>query len=421
MNFQFPTKSLIWHNVYDIICVGKVQGNCYSLAKLQRIISISCGYSLFTSLFVLSVHFVLYIYTLISVRRLNFPVPFCLENIMRITLNTEESLSLKAQFLSLQTRKDVAELLGISERSLRYFLFKVRPENMYKSFAIPKADGTKRSISAPEKRLKTIQRKLADILSVVYDPKVCAYGFVAGKNCVDNAACHIGKKLIFNIDLQDFFSQIHFGRIYGMLCKEPYHIGKEAAITIAQIACFNGRLPQGAPSSPIITNMIATPLDNAMMRLAKKYSCVYTRYADDITFSTYKPEFDRTIVYIDKGSPQIGDELGRILEKHSFVVNPKKIRLCSQSFHQEVTGLTVNKFPNLPRKYIKQLRAILHSCSKFGVYNAARLYLEKGLCKNPVINKFLKTPGSEDKIVEWFKLVLVGKVRFLNRLRAVRT
>lgn len=339
---------------------------------------------------------------------------------MRKIFNTEERVSIKAQFLSLKTRKDVADLLGISERSLRYFLFKVRPENMYKSFTIPKSDGSKRSISAPDNRLKAIQRKLADILSVVYDPKVCAYGFIPGKNFVDNAACHIGRKLILNIDLQDFFSQIHFGRISGMLCKEPYNIGKEAAITIAQIACLNGRLPQGAPSSPIITNMITAPLDNAMMRLAKKYSCVYTRYADDITFSTYKPEYDRSIVYIDKESPQIGVELGRILEKHSFVVNHKKIRLYSQSNHQEVTGLTVNKFPNLPRPYLKHLRAIIHSCNKFGVYNAARFYLEKGLCKNPVINKLLNSPDSEGKIVEWFKLVLVGKVRFIKQVKGCK-
>jgi hypothetical protein len=82
-----------------------------------------------------------------------------------------------------------------------------------------------------------------------------------------------------------------------MLMKPPYSIGEEAATTIAQIACLNGILPQGAPSSPVITNMICVPLDNALMHLAKKAGCVYTRYADDITFSTYKKSFDKDIVF----------------------------------------------------------------------------------------------------------------------------
>lgn len=324
---------------------------------------------------------------------------------------------LRQKFLELETREDVAALLGIPERSLRYFLYKRRPENMYITFEIPKKDGSKREISAPNKELKTIQRKLADALSAVYDPKVCAYGFVEGRNNVENAERHVSKRLVFNIDLKDFFSQIHFGRVRGMLMSKPYCIKEEAATTIAQIACFNGRLPQGAPSSPIITNMISAPLDNALMRLAKKANCVYTRYADDITFSTYKPELDKSIVRVENGNILIGEELGKILEKNSFKVNTQKITLRSRIYRQEVTGLTVNKFPNLRRNYIKQLRAILHSCEKYGVYNAAKVYIEKGLCKNPEIHELLKKPDAENEIVAWFKLVLVGKVRYIKQVK----
>lgn len=328
---------------------------------------------------------------------------------------------IKQRFLKLETREDVAALLGISERSLRFFLYKRRPENRYFTFEIPKKDGSKREIAAPSKELKNIQRKLADVLSAVYDPKVCAYGFIEGRNNVGNANCHVNRRLVFNIDLKDFFSQIHFGRVRGMLMSKPYCIKEEAATTIAQIACFNGRLPQGAPSSPIITNMISAPLDNALMRLAKKTNCIYTRYADDITFSTYKPEFDKSIVSIEKGSVLIGEDLERILKKHSFEVNTKKITLRSSIYRQEVTGLTVNEFTNLRRNYIKQLRAIIHSCEKFGVYGAAKVYVEKGLCKNHDIYELVKKPDAEDEIVAWFKHVLMGKVRYIKQVKGEKS
>ena len=145
----------------------------------------------------------------------------------------------KKAFLELKTREDVATILGIRERSLRYFLFKRRPERLYKTFTIKKRNGTERQISAPCREWKTIQRKLADVLSCVYTPKVCAYGFIPGKSIVGNATQHTKRNLVLNIDLQDFFTQIHFGRIRGMLMKPPYSIGEEAATTIAQIACVN--------------------------------------------------------------------------------------------------------------------------------------------------------------------------------------
>ena len=162
-----------------------------------------------------------------------------------------------------------------------------------------------------------------------------------------NASQHSKRALVLNIDLKDFFSQIHFGRVRGMLMKPPYSIGEEAATTIAQIACLNGKLPQGAPSSPIITNMICAPLDNALMRLAKKTNCIYTRYADDITISTYKKAFDKDVVYYEDDEIRIGSKLAGILEKHSFCVNPQKVTVREHSKRQEVTGLTVNVFPNM--------------------------------------------------------------------------
>lgn len=331
--------------------------------------------------------------------------------------------SIEELFYNLNTRKDVASLLGISDRSLRYFLFHRRPENMYHAFRIPKKDGTTREILAPDRELREIQRKLANVLEAIYmrRSRVCAYGFIRGKNNVENAKKHIKKHLVFNIDLKDFFSQIHFGRIKGMLVNKPYCIKNEAAVTIAQIACCNGLLPQGAPSSPIISNLILIPLDNALMRLAKETQCIYTRYADDITFSTNKSAFDKSIVYVDNGRVQIGAKLTAILEKHSFVVNNQKITLRAHVHRQEVTGITVNKFPNLRRSYIKQLRAIIHSCEKFGVVAAARFFVKKGLCKNANICRIVDIPDSENEVIEWFKLVLVGKVHYIKQVKGANS
>lgn len=116
-----------------------------------------------------------------------------------------ENALIRAKFSQLKTREDVAELLEISDRSLRYFLYKRRPETMYRTFEIPKKNGEMRKISAPQNQLKQIQKKLAHILAVVYTPKICAYGFILGRNHVDNSRKHLKKRLIFNIDLQDFF------------------------------------------------------------------------------------------------------------------------------------------------------------------------------------------------------------------------
>ncbi|WP_460264638.1 reverse transcriptase domain-containing protein [Clostridium sporogenes] len=164
-----------------------------------------------------------------------------------------------------------------------------------------------------------MQRKLAYILNLVYKVKPSAYGFIQDRGIKDNAINHTKRKLLLNIDLKDFFSQVHFGRVRGMLMKKPYGINQEAATVIAQLVCFEGALPQGAPSSPIITNMICSPLDTQLIRLAKKYGLVYTRYADDITFSTNN-QFPKEIITEDLNKLTIGSELNSILKKIALML-----------------------------------------------------------------------------------------------------
>lgn len=331
----------------------------------------------------------------------------------------EDSLieDIRERFYLLKTRQDVAEMLGIKDKSLRYFLFKRRPENMYQSFQISKKNGGFRKISAPGKKLKAIQNKLALVLRCVYEPKVCAFGFIDNKDFIGNAAKHVKRNLILNIDLKDFFGQIHFGRIQGMFMKPPYSIGKEAATTIAQIACYKGVLPQGSPSSPILTNMICAPLDNNLMRFAKTINCTYTRYADDISFSTYKKTFDVSLAYMENETVHLGEKFLTILKRHSFTINPEKIALRSRYDRQEVTGLTVNAFPNPRRSYIKQLRAILHHCEKDGLYVTAQEYIAKGYCNKVSIKEIVDDPEKTEVIESWFRQVLIGKILYIRQVK----
>lgn len=316
-----------------------------------------------------------------------------------------------------KTRKDISDLLEIEEKSLRYFLFVKRPENMYSSFSIQKKNGGTRQINAPCKIWRNIQRKLAYILSLIYTPKICAYGFIKQKSILENALQHTKKAEILNIDLKDFFTQFHFGRVVGLLKAKPYSLGEEAAITIAQIACLNGVLPQGAPTSPILTNMLCAPLDNQLMHFAKKQGIIYTRYADDITFSSYGHNIIGNIVLYNENKLILSDPLKNILKKNSLVENENKIKIRTKFERQEVTGVIVNKFPNIKREYLKNIRALLHNCKRNGLYKEALKYIEKGYCKNQKIINIKDDPKMKQLVEEWYKSVLIGKVRFVMQIK----
>lgn len=327
---------------------------------------------------------------------------------------------LKGKFYQLNSRMDVSSLLEIDDKSLRYFLYAVKPEEAYRVFKIKKKKGSFRTICAPTQKLKAMQRKLAYILDLIYEPKICAYGFIKDKNILDNAHNHTKRKFILNIDLKDFFTQIHFGRIRGMLLKPPYNLGTEAATVIAQISCFQRVLPQGSPVSPVLTNMICKPFDNQMMSFCKKHGVQYTRYADDITISTFQDGFHAQICNNNPNDILIGKGLNKIISSNGFTINEDKIFLNSRRTRQEVTGLVVNQFPNIKRERIKELRSILHHCEN-DLYKTARLYIKKGFCKNANISSKVDDEASRDEISAWFKLVLKGKVSYIKQIKGTNS
>jgi len=189
----------------------------------------------------------------------------------------------------LQTGKsaaDVGKALEVPEGQLLYILYERDSTKDYRKFSIPKKSGGMRQIMAPGKSLNILQRKLFSILSPLYRPPPWVHGFVRGKGIVSNAKKHTGQRFVLNIDLENFYDHINFGRVRGVLQNPPFRFHVKVATVLAQALTHENKLPQGACTSPMIANLVAWPLDRKLVAFAKRHKLSYTRYADDITFST---------------------------------------------------------------------------------------------------------------------------------------
>jgi RNA-directed DNA polymerase len=323
------------------------------------------------------------------------------------------------KFYSLRSGRDVARLLEIPYGDLVYYLYVIPYKFRYITFPIKKKLGGERIISTPATSLKLIQKKLNQVLQCVYQVKPSVHGFVKGKNIVTNAKAHVGKRYVLNFDLKYFFVSINFGRVRGMFMALPYALNPEVATVLAQICCHNNQLPQGAPTSPIISNMLCAKLDSQFQKLAKKYRFTYTRYADDITFSTTRPNLPEEIAYIiTTEEPEklekviLGKDIYSIIKENNFEVNERKVRMQNAKQHQEVTSITVNTFPNVDRNYIRQIRAMLHAWSKFGLELSESEYSREYEFKSSEFKSKYDTKG-----LAKFKEVLRGKIEFLGMVK----
>lgn len=274
------------------------------------------------------------------------------------------------QIYKLRTRKDLASALGIPYKKLTYILYKKGTDNCYVSFHVPKRSGGEREICAPDDDLKEIQKKLASFLQDQRSqmqkdrnvPQLLSHGFEPGKNIFTNAKIHRNKRFVLNLDLEDFFGSIHFGRIVGYLEKnKSLTFSHEVAVAIAQLCCYQGKLPQGAPTSPVLANMVSEVLDFRLLKIARKYRLDYTRYADDLSFSTNDSTFLERY-------ESCYHELSGTIKHAGFAVNEKKSRLQYRDSRQTVTGLVVNRKINIDRRYYKETRAMAHQLYKTGEF-----------------------------------------------------
>ena len=258
---------------------------------------------------------------------------------------------------------------------LNYFIHPARNKKSYKSFSIPKKSGGVRTISAPTKLLKSFLTYTNRLLQAFYEAPDYVTGFVPEKSVVDNAERHVGMNYVFNTDLKDFFPSITKSRVWATLKHPPFNFNDTVADAIAGMCCTEMKidgekrwvLPQGSPCSPVLTNIVCRNLDRKLHRLAKEYNLRYSRYADDITFSSNRNVFH-------KGG-EFQQKLAEIIIGQSFSINEKKTRVQNKNQRQVVTGLVVSDRVNVTREYTRNLDNILYIWEKYGEAEAYAKFL----------------------------------------------
>jgi RNA-directed DNA polymerase len=261
---------------------------------------------------------------------------------------------------ALVTRGDVAKMLGLPLRKLTWWLWGIHDHRRYEEFEIPRRTGGQdRQISAPIKPLKDLQRKLASILADTYRPSANVHGFVHGRGPTSNARIHRRQEWLLRLDLEDFFPTINFGRVLGLFRAYPFEYPHDVAAMLAQLCCHHNQLPQGAPTSPVISNLICRGLDKELGALARSERSFYSRYADDICFSTDRRTFPAALARRTSNSIELGEPIVSVISANGFAINHEKSFLLRRTQRQRVTGLVVNKKVNVSRDYVRSLRNLL--------------------------------------------------------------
>lgn len=277
---------------------------------------------------------------------------------------------------------DLAGLLGYKASTLAYIIYKISPAEKYTSFEIDKKGGGTRKIDAPIAPLKDVQRRLANILYLCRHEnerssgrRSLSHGYRKGHSIVTNASCHKRQRYVLNLDLKDFFPTINFGRVRGFFIKNrEFSLHEKVATLVAQIACYENALPQGSPCSPIIADLVGHLLDLRMVQLAKRCKTQYSRYADDITFSSNRRMFPEDIAIqepLEDGDWSLSEALLNRIHEAGFKVNPAKTRMQVRTSRQTVTGLTVNAKVNIRADYYRCVRAMCNSVFNVGTYYRA--------------------------------------------------
>ncbi len=431
-------------------------------------------------------------------------------------LTKEDIKEIKSAFQRMQTIDDLLIILNVVKpfvygketkpfklQQLTYYAWNSKIIK-YTTFEVKKKSGGSRTIHAPVRGLKAIQKVLAFVLQCVFEPHSASQGFTKGKSIIDNAEKHTRQRFVYNIDLKDFFPSIDQARIWKCLQLTPFNLNKESskklefkgkarkgkrelklknggviyyrvigngtkfivdkdktdykainrladkfevtpntvvnylvsnsvkntennrlaklsrlniANLIAALCCTemmverkneNGEwikvkkkvLPQGAPTSPVLTNVVCKRLDYLLTGVAKRFGLNYSRYADDITFSSQHNVYRKNSTFIK--------ELNRIILDQHFHIKESKVRLQKNGYRQEVTGITVNEKPNVPKRYVKQLRQWLYYWERYGFDRFNSYFLPKQMADKGCIYKN-GTPNMAN--------VLAGKLDYLKMVR----
>lgn len=275
----------------------------------------------------------------------------------------------------LSTDQEIASAMGITIHELRFLTYSrsVSKVSHYQQFMIAKKSGGFRKISAPMPRLKRLQYWiLGNILEEIILHEA-AHGFIANHSILTNAKPHTNKKVVINMDLKNFFPTLtykrirgvfrslgysnHAATIFGLITTSPEHDPVELDGATYYVRRGERHLPQGAPSSPALTNIICRKLDKRLEGLAQKLNFTYTRYADDLTFSSNYRDLTQRLLWSVK----------KIVTDEGFTLHPDKTRVMHSGRKQEVTGIVVNQKCSIDRKKLKQFRALLFQIERDGL------------------------------------------------------
>lgn len=309
---------------------------------------------------------------------------------MTMKIEKEHIDHIRDTFAALSSKEELLELLNYANKliygdkanafELKQLTFYANPSlstKRYRTFTIKKKSGEDRTIHAPVNGLKSILRALNLVLQCISEPHEAATGFIPERSIVDNAKKHVGFNYVYNIDLKDFFHSFDRNRVKMGFIYPPFNLNgcnEPLAFTLASLCTHPIRiddkevtvLPQGSPTSPTITNFLCQKLDRRLNGFAKRFGVNYTRYADDITFSSnhnvyHQEEFQKELIR-------------RIEEDQKLKINAKKTRLQKANFRQEATGLIVNDKVNVRKRYVKQIRMWLYYWEKYGYAHAELLF-----------------------------------------------
>jgi retron-type reverse transcriptase len=276
---------------------------------------------------------------------------------------------------AIEDAKDLASKMGISLRDLRFVTYtqKLSSSSHYVHFSMPKKTGGSREISAPKPKLKALQYWILEHILNKITVNDYAHGFVSKRNILSNALPHVNQSVVINCDVQNFFPSIAYPRVKGLFQSLGYSTEiatllalisteaeqKEIQLEGEKLYLYTGKrfLPQGSPASPMISNLICFKLDKRFVGISETLGFAYTRYADDMSFSSksYK-NINKLLYWIHK-----------IVHEEGFILHPDKTRIMRKGVRQEVTGIVVNEKPSLCKKTLKNFRATLYQIEQTGL------------------------------------------------------
>jgi len=282
-------------------------------------------------------------------------------------LTKERHLHNKTVFCKINSINTLAYILKTEKRKLLMMAKQPR----YRTFTIPKKDGGEREIETPFADLKKVQSYISRYLQSTYyfEKSSSAYGFIVGvrneqdrRNVVTNAQKHINRQYMVNIDLKDFFHSVTKDRVVRIFSNPPFNFKRDLPEVLANLTTYKDRLPMGTPTSPVLSNFSCRSLDRSLTNFANLHGWIFTRYADDMTFSSNEP------IAAEKYN-----ELQAIIKKEGFKVNEKKLKFYGPKDVKIITGLVVTDTVTLEPSYIpklqkeiQHLKSVIHSQNEQG-------------------------------------------------------